>query len=125
MTSWSPPSKRWSANVDSLDAVIPVLQQLGRDHRRFGAVTGHYPAVGASLLATLQYSLGPLWTEQLAADSAEAYGLDAKVMAQAAESFAMDIPQRPRPWRCYSLANAPRQDGTLELHIQLVPGRSA
>lgn len=151
------------SNVENLDAVIPVLQQLGRDHRRFGAVTAHYPAVGASLLATLQYFLGPMWTEQLAADWAAAYGLVAKVMVQAAEeseadspawwiadvlaverrtldvavaqirpqeqfdylpgqSFAMEIPQRPRLWRYYSPANAPRQDGTIELHIQLVPG---
>lgn len=151
------------SNVDNLDAVIPVLQQLGRDHRRFGAVTEHYPAVGASLLATLQYFLGPQWTEQLAGDWAEAYGLVAKVMVQAAEeseadspawwvadvlaverrtldvavvqirpqqqfdyqpgqSFAMEIPQRPRLWRYYSPANAPREDGTIELHVQLVPG---
>lgn len=151
------------SNVDNIDTVIPVLQQLGRDHRRFGAVTAHYPAVGASLLATLQYFLGPQWTEQLASDWAEAYGLVAKVMVQAAEeaegdspawwvadvlaverrtldvavvqirpqeqfdyqpgqSFSMEIPQRPRLWRYYSPANAPRQDGTIELHIQLVAG---
>lgn len=151
------------SNVDNLDAVVPVLQQLGRDHRRFGAVAEHYPAVGASLLATLQYFLGPLWTEELAADWAAAYGLVAKVMVQAAEeaeanspawwladvlgierrtmdvavvqlrpqeqfdylpgqSFAMEIPQRPRLWRYYSPANAPREDGTIELHVQLVAG---
>jgi NAD(P)H-flavin reductase/hemoglobin-like flavoprotein len=151
------------SNVDNIDAVVPVLQQLGRDHRRFGATAAHYPAVGASLLATLSYFLGPQWTEQLAADWAAAYGLVAKVMVQAAEeaeadspawwladvlgierrtmdvavvqlrpqerydyapgqSFAMEIPQRPRLWRYYSPANAPREDGTIELHVQLVAG---
>ena len=40
------------SSVDNLDDVIPVLEQLGRDHRRFRAVTEHYTAVGASLLAT-------------------------------------------------------------------------
>src|SRR6266536_2164154 len=73
------------SNVDQLDDVIPVLEQLGRDHRRFGAIADHYPAVGASLLATLSYFLGPLWTEELAGDWAAAYGLVAKVMVQAAE----------------------------------------
>jgi len=43
------------ARVDDLDALVPVLQQLGRDHRKFGAVAAHYPAVGASLLATLAH----------------------------------------------------------------------
>lgn len=151
------------SGVDRLDEVVPVLQGLGRDHRRFDVVAEHYPAVGASLLATLQYFLGPQWTEELAAEWSTAYGLIAKVMVQAAEeaaetspaawsadvvaterrtidvavvqlrphepfeyapgqSFAMEVPQRPRLWRYYSPANAPREDGTLELHIQLVAG---
>lgn len=38
------------------------------------------------------------------------------------QSFAMEIPQRPRLWRYYSPANAPRQDGTIELHAQVVDG---
>lgn len=151
------------SNAHQIDEVTPVLQQLGRDHRRFGAVADHYPAVGASLLATLSYFLGPLWTEELAADWAAAYGLVARVMVQAAEeaedetpawwpaevvglerrtldvavlqirptepfeylpgqSFAMEVPNRPRLWRYFSPANAPREDGTIELHVQLVAG---
>ena len=151
------------SNVEHLDDVVPILQQLGRDHRRFAVVAEHYPAVGASLLATLQYFLGPQWTESLAAEWAGAYGLVAKVMVQAAEevadsspswwvadvvgverrtldvavvqirpqqqfeyrsgqSFAMEIPQRPRLWRYYSPANAPRDDGSIELHVQVVAG---
>jgi hypothetical protein len=42
------------SSVDELDKVIPLLEQLGRDHRRFAAVTAHYDVVGASLLATLK-----------------------------------------------------------------------
>jgi NAD(P)H-flavin reductase len=38
------------------------------------------------------------------------------------QSFAMEIPQRPRLWRYFSPANAPRDDGTVELHVQLVDG---
>ncbi len=38
------------------------------------------------------------------------------------QSFAMESEHRPRLWRYYSPANAPRQDGTIELHIQLVDG---
>ena len=38
------------------------------------------------------------------------------------QSVAMEIPSRPRLWRYLSPANAPRSDGTLEFHVQLVPG---
>ena len=151
------------SSVDQLDQVVPYLQQLGRDHRRFDAVAGHYPAVGASLLATLAHFLGPAWTPAVAADWAAAYGAIATVMVEAAEeseattpaswkaevvalerrsldvavlqlrpteplpflpgqSVALEVPSRPRLWRYYSPANAPRRDGTLELHVQLVPG---
>ncbi len=41
---------------------------------------------------------------------------------RAGQSFAMEVPQRPRQWRYFSPANAPRRDGSLELHVQLVDG---
>lgn len=151
------------SNVDKLPEVTPFIEQLGRDHRKFDVIAQHYPAVGASLLATLQHFLGAAWTQQLATDWAEAYGLIAKVMVTAAEqsedteppwwpaevvsverrtldvtvlqlrpeqhfpyepgqSFAMEIPARPRLWRYYSPANAPRDDGTVEVHVQLIAG---
>src|SRR3954465_12026655 len=43
------------ASVDDLAPLVPTLQALGRDHRKFGTVSEHYPAVGASLLATLEH----------------------------------------------------------------------
>lgn len=149
------------SNADQVDEVAPFIQQLGRDHRRFAVVAEHYPAVGGSLLATLQHFLGPAWNENLAAQWAEAYNLIATVMVTAAEqdngpafwtaevltverrtldvavvqlrpeegfdyrpgqSVAVEVPQRPRMWRYYSPANAPRPDRTMELHVQLVPG---
>lgn len=151
------------SNIDRLSADTTFVEQLGRDHRRFEVVSAHYPLVGPSLLATLQHFLGAAWTEQLAADWAEAYGIVAKIMVAAAEeseestppwweaeviaterrsldvavleirplqpylftpgqSMAVEVPQRPRIWRYYSPANAPRFDGSLELHVQIVPG---
>src|SRR3712207_9211339 len=51
------------AYVDDLDRLVPILQALGRDHRKFGTVAEHYPAVGNSLLATLQH-FDPEWTPE-------------------------------------------------------------
>src|SRR4051812_693879 len=72
-------------DVDRLDALVPFLRELGRDHRKFSVVTEHYPQGGEALLATLGHFLGPAWTPSLAAEWTAAYGLVAEVMSQAAE----------------------------------------
>src|SRR5262245_61176580 len=61
------------SQVDDLDAIRPMLQRLGRDHRKFGVVRDHYPAVGDALLATLEHFCGSQWTEELAQDWRCAY----------------------------------------------------
>ncbi|WP_067692645.1 globin domain-containing protein [Nocardia jejuensis] len=40
----------------------------------------------------------------------------------AGQSVAIEIPQRPRLWRYYSPANAPRTDGSFDIHVQVVDG---
>jgi NAD(P)H-flavin reductase/hemoglobin-like flavoprotein len=38
------------------------------------------------------------------------------------QSVAIESPARPRLWRHYSLANAPRADGSVEFHVRLIDG---
>jgi NAD(P)H-flavin reductase/hemoglobin-like flavoprotein len=38
------------------------------------------------------------------------------------QSVSMEIPQRPRAWRYFSPANAPRRDGSIDLHVQQIDG---
>jgi NAD(P)H-flavin reductase/hemoglobin-like flavoprotein len=38
------------------------------------------------------------------------------------QSVSVEIPQRPRQWRYFSPANAPRPDGTIDLHVQQIDG---
>jgi NAD(P)H-flavin reductase/hemoglobin-like flavoprotein len=38
------------------------------------------------------------------------------------QSVAIESPSRPKLWRYYSMANAPRSDGLLEFHIRLIDG---
>ena len=78
--------------VDDADSLVPYLQQLGRDHRKFGTLAEHYPAVGASLLATLRHFAGDDWTPELAADWTAAYGLVAQVMSEAADAASEQPP---------------------------------
>jgi NAD(P)H-flavin reductase/hemoglobin-like flavoprotein len=151
------------SQADNLDELRPFLEGLGRDHRKFGAIAGHFPAVGTSLLATLAHFNGPLWTPELAADWTAAYGLVSQIMIKAAEddaanrpavweatvlshelrrfdiavfrvvtsepldylpgqSVSVASPERPRIWRFYSMANAPRDDQTLDFHVRMIDG---
>lgn len=80
------------SNVDQLDDLVPYLEDLGRDHRKFGALAAHFPAVGDSLLATLAHFSGGRWTATLEADWAAAYGLVADVMTKAADDAAQTTP---------------------------------
>jgi NAD(P)H-flavin reductase len=149
------------SRVDDLDSLVPILQQLGRDHRKFGALPAHYPAVGASLLATLEH-FDEDWNDHLAQTWAAAYEVVATVMIDAAEeaadqppwweaevvaherrtvdvavlrlrpepaldylpgdSISLETQARPRLWRYYSPANAPRPDGTIEIHVKAHDG---
>ena len=38
------------------------------------------------------------------------------------QSVAIESPSRPKLWRYYSMANAPRPDGLLEFHVRLIDG---
>lgn len=82
------------ADVDDPDRLVPYLQQLGRDHRKFQVVAEHYDAVGQALLATLGYFLGEAWTPELRRGWTDAYGLVARTMFQAADADSAVNP----PW---------------------------
>jgi NAD(P)H-flavin reductase len=151
------------AEVSNHDALVPFLRNLGRDHRKFGTLAEHYPAVGASLLATLAHFNGTEWNEDLVREWTEAYTVIAEVMTEAAaedeawnppswqatvvgherrttdiavlrvapdaplrylpgQSAAVECEARPRLWRYYSMANAPRHDGTVDLHVRVIDG---
>lgn len=38
------------------------------------------------------------------------------------QAVAVEVPYRPRMWRFYSMANAPRPDNTIDFHVRLVDG---
>ncbi|MDH6119916.1 NAD(P)H-flavin reductase/hemoglobin-like flavoprotein [Kitasatospora sp. GAS204A] len=148
--------------LDRPAELTTFLQQLGRDHRKYGVQSAHYDAVGAALLSTLRRFAGEAWTPAHEQAWTEAYGQIAAAMSGAAEADAAGSPaswlaevvgheQRsadlavltlrpespfpyragqyttvetarwPRVWRPYSIANAPRRDGLLNLHVRAVP----
>ncbi|MGW0997138.1 globin domain-containing protein [Streptomyces sp. NPDC002523] len=147
--------------VDDPENLIRFCGRLGRDHRKFGALDGHYPAVGECLLASLARYAGPAWSPELAAAWTHGYGVVAQVMTHAAGEDArtapavweaeiihhlhrghgiaeitvrpdapypytagqfasVETPWRPKAWRYYSPANAPRPDNTVTFHVRAI-----
>lgn len=70
--------------VDQPDELVPFLQQLGRDHRKFGVIARHYDAVGAALLGSIAHFAGDAWTPEVERAWTDAYGVVAGAMRDAA-----------------------------------------
>ena len=70
--------------LDYLEAIVPVVTDLGRRHARYGLTDSHYESVGAALLWTLEQGLGSAWTPEIKAAWSSAYSLVGGVMRKAA-----------------------------------------
>jgi nitric oxide dioxygenase len=66
--------------LTNLDALVPVVRELGARHAKYGVVEAHYATVGSALLWTLEQGLGPKFTPAVREAWTAAYGLLADVM---------------------------------------------
>lgn len=148
-------------SADDRDELVPYLEGLGRDHRKFGVIDKHYAPLGTALVLALRRTLGDSWTSRYERAWIQAYDSIANTMAGAARRDAViappwwdgevvyhrrvlddlaiiqvrphtdypyrpgqyayiTTPRRPKIWRAYSLASAPRDDGLLEFHVRTV-----
>jgi len=71
-------------NLEKLDTLVPAVQDLGKRHNGYGVQASHYATVGSALLWTLGAGLGDAFTPEVKAAWAEAYGVLAGVMTEAA-----------------------------------------
>lgn len=72
--------------VDRPDELVPFLEQLGRDHRKFGVLGQHYDAVGVALLSAVAEFAGDDWTPEVERSWTEAYRIVAGAMRTAAQA---------------------------------------
>jgi NAD(P)H-flavin reductase/hemoglobin-like flavoprotein len=72
--------------VDQPDELVPFLEQLGRDHRKFGVLAQHYEAVGVALMTAVGAAAGPVWTPAVRDAWTDAYGAVAAAMRTAAQA---------------------------------------
>ena len=75
-------------SLDRLDTIVPAVQALGRRHAGYGVQARDYDTVGAALLWTLEQGLGDAFDPATRDAWAEAYGVLASVMIEAAEAQA-------------------------------------
>ncbi|MGU3432665.1 globin domain-containing protein [Actinomycetes bacterium M1A6_2h] len=74
-------------HLDDLDASLPFLAQLGRDHRKYGIGDAHYAAVGAALTTALRRFAGSeMWTDDVDAAWGDAIAIVAGTMMNAANA---------------------------------------
>ncbi|MCX5009873.1 FAD-binding oxidoreductase [Streptomyces sp. NBC_00555] len=101
--------------VDDPESLVRFCGHLGRDHRKFGTLGAHFPAVGECLLASLARYAGPAWTADLAAAWTKAYGVVAQVMISAAEE---DEAVRPAVWPATVVHRVSRGNGIAEITVR-------
>ncbi|MFF3620863.1 globin domain-containing protein [Streptomyces sp. NPDC002467] len=101
--------------VDDPESLVRFCGHLGRDHRKFGTVAAHFPAVGECLLASLARYAGPAWTADIAAAWTKAYGAVAQAMIGAAEE---DEAVRPAVWPATVVRRVPRGHGIAEITVR-------
>lgn len=147
--------------ADNRDELVPYLEGLGRDHRKFGVIDQHYAPLGTALILALRNMLGDKWQPRHEQAWIEAYDAVAMAMSSAAARDAVisppwwdaevvyhrrildelaiiqvrphtdfpyrpgqyasiTSPRRPKIWRAYSMASAPRDDGLVEFHVRSV-----
>jgi NAD(P)H-flavin reductase/hemoglobin-like flavoprotein len=101
--------------VDDPDNLVRFCGRLGRDHRKFVALDGHYPAVGECLLDSLARYAGPAWSADLASVWTRAYQLVAQVMSFAA---AQDALVSPAVWPAEIIHHVQRGHGIAEVTLR-------
>ncbi|MGC1174227.1 globin family protein [Polaromonas sp.] len=66
--------------LTNLDAIVPVVRQLGMRHAKYGVQDEHFDTVGSALLWTLEQGLGEKFTADVREAWTAAYALLASVM---------------------------------------------
>jgi hemoglobin-like flavoprotein len=75
-------------SLDRPDLLIPVLQDLGRRHARYGVQDSHYDTVGGALIWTLEKGLGERFTNDVREAWLAVYTLVSITMKDAARAEA-------------------------------------
>jgi NAD(P)H-flavin reductase/hemoglobin-like flavoprotein len=94
-------------NLGDPDRLVPMLHQLGSDHRKYGVKAEHYELVGRALVGAVRRHLEGIWVPELEDAWVRAYDVMARTMQEGArESAAV----QPAWWRGEIVAHERRAD---------------
>ena len=79
------------AGLSRLDALIPVIEQMGQRHAGYGVKDDHYDIVGEALLWTLARGLGDAFTAEVEEAWTSAYTVLASTMKRGAAQAAAAV----------------------------------
>jgi hemoglobin-like flavoprotein len=68
------------AGLDDLEALLPVVRQLGARHRKYGVETSHYGAFAEALIWTLKQGHADAFTPEVRTAWVNVYGVLAETM---------------------------------------------
>ncbi|WP_328319824.1 globin domain-containing protein [Streptomyces sp. NBC_00388] len=101
--------------VDDPESLTRFCSHLGRDHRKFGTQSAHYPAVGECLLDALARFAGPAWNQDIAGAWTRAYTAVADIMVRAADEDAL---HSPAVWEARVVSHVRHRHGIAEITVQ-------
>jgi NAD(P)H-flavin reductase/hemoglobin-like flavoprotein len=94
-------------NIADAETVVPMLAQLGRDHRKYGVRTEDYAAFGRALITTLERYSEDVWVPELEEAWVRAYAFIANTMIAGATDAAAG---EPAWWRAEIVGHERRAD---------------
>ncbi|UAC48367.1 NO-inducible flavohemoprotein [Bacillus aquiflavi] len=88
-------------HIEQLEAILPVVQQVGYKHRGLGVKKEHYPIVGENLLAAMKEVLGNAATDDVINAWAEAYDVIANVFIDVEAKMYDQAEEQQGGWRFF------------------------
>lgn len=85
--------------IDQLDAILPVVRQIGHKHRSLGIKPEQYPIVGKHLLLAIKDVLADAATDEVITAWAEAYEAIASVFIQVEKELYDEAAAKHGGWR--------------------------
>jgi NAD(P)H-flavin reductase/hemoglobin-like flavoprotein len=94
-------------NIGDAESFVPMLQQLGRDHRKYGVRTEDYDAFGRALITALERYSEDVWVPELEDAWTRAYSYIANTMIDGALQAAAT---EPAWWRAEIVSHERRTE---------------
>lgn len=88
-------------HIDNLEAILPVVKQIGEKHRSLNIKPEHYPIVGENLLIAIKEVLGDAATDDIMTAWEKAYGVIADIFISIEKEMYEEVANKQGGWVDY------------------------